>query len=132
MKLGGGDAGHNGLRSITAHLGKDCLRVRLGIGHPGHKALVQRHVLSDFAKADAEWLEPFLEAIAEHAPLVAAGEDSTFMNRVALATGASSAKEERKAKGQSHVPQARAAAKKPTPPRSGPMADILRKLFGGK
>lgn len=132
VKTGGGAGGHNGIRSIDAHCGKDYRRVRLGIGHPGHKALVQRHVLSDFAKADAEWLEPFLEAIAEHAPLLAAGEDSTFMNRVALATGATTAKEERKPKGQSHVPQARAAAKKPTPPKSGPMAEILRKLFGGK
>jgi PTH1 family peptidyl-tRNA hydrolase len=85
VKTGGSVAGHRGLRSIEAQIGKDFRRLRLGIGHPGAKELVNSHVLHDFAKADSEWLEPLLAAIAEHAPLLASGEDSTFMNRVHLA-----------------------------------------------
>ena len=85
VKTGGSTAGHRGLRSIEANIGKDFRRLRLGIGHPGAKELVNGYVLHDFAKADGEWLEPLLAAIAEHAPLLATGEDSTFMNRVHLA-----------------------------------------------
>ncbi len=89
VKQGGGVAGHNGLRSLAAHLGtQDFKRVRLGIGHPGHKDRVIGHVLSDFHKADAEWLEPLLDGLAEAAPLLAQGDDAGFMNRVALATQA--------------------------------------------
>ena len=84
VKRGGGHAGHNGLRSITAHLGSDFRRVRLGIGHPGSKDQVVGHVLKDFAKADAVWLEPLLDAIAAHFPLLAAGDDGAFMSKVAL------------------------------------------------
>jgi peptidyl-tRNA hydrolase, PTH1 family len=84
VKRGGGTAGHNGLRSIGAHIGPDFRRVRIGIGHPGAKELVLRWVLNDFAKADAEWLEPLLEAIAEAAPLLAKGDDAAFATRVAL------------------------------------------------
>ncbi len=84
VKRGGGHAGHNGLRSITAHLGPDFRRVRLGIGHPGSKDRVVGHVLKDFAKADAAWLDPLLDAIAEHFPLLAAGDDAAFMSKVAL------------------------------------------------
>jgi PTH1 family peptidyl-tRNA hydrolase len=85
LKAGGSTASHRGLRSIEAHIGKDFRRLRLGIGHPGRKDLVNRYVLHDFAKEDSAWLEPLLEAVAEHAPLLASGEDSTFMNRVHLA-----------------------------------------------
>ena len=85
VKTGGSTAGHRGLRSIEAHIGKDFRRLRLGIGHPGAKELVNSYVLHDFAKSDGEWLEPLLAAIAEHAPLLATGEDSTFMNRMHLA-----------------------------------------------
>jgi len=85
VKLGGGTAGHNGLRSLAACLGSsDFRRVRIGIGHPGDRERVVPWVLSDFAEADASWLEPLLEAIAEAAPLLAAGDDAGFMNRVAL------------------------------------------------
>jgi peptidyl-tRNA hydrolase, PTH1 family len=84
VKRGGGHAGHNGLRSITAHIGPDFRRVRLGIGHPGSKDRVVGHVLKDFAKADAAWLEPLLDAIATHFPLLAAGDDGAFMSKVAL------------------------------------------------
>jgi PTH1 family peptidyl-tRNA hydrolase len=86
VKTGGGNAGHNGLRSITAHIGNDYARVRIGIGHPGVKEAVLRHVLNDFAKADAAWLEPLLDAIAEAAPRLAAGEDARFLSDVARAT----------------------------------------------
>jgi peptidyl-tRNA hydrolase, PTH1 family len=88
MKTGGGNAGHNGLRSITNHLGNDYRRVRLGIGHPGVKELVHGHVLSDFSKADMEWVEALRVAIAENAELIARGEDATFQNKVHLAMAA--------------------------------------------
>lgn len=85
VKTGGGAAGHNGIRSITAHIGPDYRRVRIGIGHPGHKHLVQRWALSDFAKGERElWVNPLLDAIADAAPYLAAGDDAGFMNRVAL------------------------------------------------
>ncbi len=86
VKRGGGHAGHNGLRSIHTHIGPDYRRVRLGIGHPGDKARVVGHVLKDFAKADERWLGPLLDAVAEHAPLLVAGDDAGFMSKVALAT----------------------------------------------
>ena len=85
VKIGGGIAGHNGLRSISAHIGNDYRRVRLGIGHPGVKEMVHGHVLSDFAKADNDWVATLCEAVAEHAALVAKGTDATFANRVHLA-----------------------------------------------
>jgi peptidyl-tRNA hydrolase, PTH1 family len=85
VKVGGGIAGHNGLRSISAHIGNDYCRVRLGIGHPGVKELVHGHVLSDFAKSDRPWVEALCEAIADNAGLLASGRDSTFQNRVHLA-----------------------------------------------
>lgn len=85
VKVGGGIAGHNGLRSISAHVGNEYRRVRLGIGHPGVKELVHSHVLSDFAKADRPWVEAMCDAVAEHAGLIVAGKDSTFANKVHLA-----------------------------------------------
>jgi peptidyl-tRNA hydrolase, PTH1 family len=87
IKTGGGAAGHNGIRSIIAHIGPDFRRVRLGVGHPGHKDAVHRHVLSDFAKADREWLGPLLVAVADNATRLVGGDDAGFMNRVALALG---------------------------------------------
>ncbi|MCW1917579.1 aminoacyl-tRNA hydrolase [Rhodobacter sp. KR11] len=84
VKMGGGHAGHNGLRSIHAVIGEAYGRVRLGIGHPGHKDLVAGYVLHDFAKADRDWLEPLLQGIADGAPDLAAGEDARFLNAVSL------------------------------------------------
>ena len=84
VKTGGGDAGHNGLRSITATLGPDYRRVRIGVGHPGEKHRVHGHVLNNFSKADENWLVPLLSAIAESAPLLAKDDDVGFMNKVAL------------------------------------------------
>jgi peptidyl-tRNA hydrolase, PTH1 family len=85
VKVGGGDAGHNGLRSITAHVGPDYKRVRIGIGHPGDKALVQHYVLSDFAKSEAGWVEAVCQAVAEAAPLLVTGQDASFQNKTHLA-----------------------------------------------
>jgi peptidyl-tRNA hydrolase, PTH1 family len=85
VKVGGGIAGHNGLRSISAHIGNEYRRVRLGIGHPGVKELVHGHVLSDFAKADMPWVEALCEAVADNAGLLTAKRDSTFANKVHLA-----------------------------------------------
>ena len=85
VKTGGGTAGHNGIRSIVAHIGNGFHRVRLGIGHPGERGRVHGHVLSDFAKSDAQWVVPLLEAIAENAGLLASGSEANFQNRVHLA-----------------------------------------------
>jgi PTH1 family peptidyl-tRNA hydrolase len=84
VKVGGGIAGHNGLRSISSHIGNDYRRVRLGIGHPGVKELVHSYVLSDFAKDDRPWVSSLCEAIADNAGLLAANSDSTFQNKVHL------------------------------------------------
>ena len=85
VKLGGGNAGHNGLRSITAQCGNEYRRVRLGIGHPGDKALVHAYVLNDFGKAELPWVEDLCHAVADHVALLAAGEDASFQNKVHLA-----------------------------------------------
>ncbi|WP_040645167.1 aminoacyl-tRNA hydrolase [Rubellimicrobium thermophilum] len=84
LKDGGGHAGHNGLRSIHQHLGEGYRRVRLGVGHPGHKDAVAAYVLHDFAKAEQAWLEDLLRGIAEGAPLLARGDGAGFLNAVAL------------------------------------------------
>jgi PTH1 family peptidyl-tRNA hydrolase len=86
VKTGGGDAGNNGARSITATLGPAYRRVRIGIGHPGEKHRVHGHVLGNFSKADEDWLVPMLSAISEAAPLLAGDDDVAFMNKVALLT----------------------------------------------
>jgi PTH1 family peptidyl-tRNA hydrolase len=84
VKQGGGHAGHNGLRSIHAHLGEAYGRVRMGIGHPGHKDAVAGYVLNDFAKADAEWLDDLLRGISDGAAALAVGDLVKFQNAVAL------------------------------------------------
>jgi PTH1 family peptidyl-tRNA hydrolase len=83
-KTGGGHAGHNGLRSIHQHIGADYDRIRLGIGHPGDKSRVSGYVLSDFAKADQNWLDDLLRGICDAAALLADGDAGKFMNAVAL------------------------------------------------
>ena len=87
VKTGGGAAGHNGLRSIDAHCGQDYRRVRLGIGHPGHKDRVHGYVLGNYAKAEIDDLADMLGAVAAEAPLLAAGDDARFMNEIALRLG---------------------------------------------
>ncbi len=95
VKLGGGAAGHNGLRSITHHIGPEFHRVRLGIGHPGDKERVTGHVLGDFAKADRAWLDPFLDAIADEAGLLARRRFDAFQNKVHLGLNPEAAKQEK-------------------------------------
>jgi PTH1 family peptidyl-tRNA hydrolase len=85
VKVGGGIAGHNGLRSISAHIGNDYRRVRIGVGHPGIKELVHGYVLSDFAKDERPWVDALRDAVAEYAGLLVTGRDSTFQNKVHLA-----------------------------------------------
>ena len=82
VKTGGGNAGHNGLRSITDHVGNDYRRVRLGIGHPGDKALVHNYVLGDFAKADAPWVEALCKAVAANAADLVRRNDGNFQTHV--------------------------------------------------
>ena len=84
VKQGGGNAGHRGLISIDAHIGENYRRVRLGIGHPGDKNRVIRHVLGDFAKADLAWRDSLLEAVAKAAPMLATGDGAGFQNKVAM------------------------------------------------
>ena len=85
VKAGGGIAGHNGLRSISSHIGNDYRRVRIGVGHPGVKDLVHAYVLNDFAKAERPWVETLCDVMADNAALLAKGTDSTFQNKVHLA-----------------------------------------------
>ncbi|TCT40191.1 aminoacyl-tRNA hydrolase [Martelella mediterranea] len=140
IKTGGGSGGHNGIKSIDAHCGKDYRRLRLGIGHPGMKEKVHGHVLGDFAKADADWLEPLLEALGRNADLLAKGDDSQLMNKLALATGGKSpappenaqrSASPKKPKAQSHIHKARQNGHSKMP-ETGPMADMLKKMFGQK
>jgi PTH1 family peptidyl-tRNA hydrolase len=85
VKVGGGIAGHNGLRSISAHIGNEYKRVRIGVGHPGDRDLVHSHVLSDFAKSEKDWVTALCDIIADNAELLAKGEDSSFQNKIHLA-----------------------------------------------
>jgi PTH1 family peptidyl-tRNA hydrolase len=82
MKAGGGAAGNNGIRSISAHVGEGVRRARIGVGHPGDKAYVQNYVLSDFHKVDQPWLEPLLAALADAAPFLAAADDERYQAEV--------------------------------------------------
>ena len=136
MKTGGGVAGHNGLKSIGSAIGGDFRRLRIGVGHPGVKERVPGYVLHDFAKADVDWLAPLLEAIADHAPLLAEGKDSTFANRLHEAV-APRASDGRKAGSASKTepkstPEAAAAPADPGERHDGPLARGLRRLFGGR
>jgi PTH1 family peptidyl-tRNA hydrolase len=141
VKTGGGAAGHNGLKSLTRHLGNDYVRVRIGIGHPGDKSRVHSHVLNDFSKPEQEWVEPLIDAIAAAAPDLATDNAANFMNKVALATGAdkpssTAASNKPGVKAPTQRDPARNSAhaanvSKSPPPKQqdGPFAR-LRKLFG--
>lgn len=83
-KAGGGHAGHNGLRSMHQHVGAEYERVRIGVGHPGHKDRVPGYVLHDFAKADEGWLDDLLRGISDGAPALAEGDTAAFSNKVAM------------------------------------------------
>lgn len=140
IKRGGGNGGHNGLRSIDPQIGADYRRVRLGIGHPGSKDRVMPWVLGDFSKADGEWLEPLLDSLADNAGLMLKGDDNGLMNKLALAVGGDAAERPQRPEtvdpsrkkappGQSHIRAARPKAPQASVPTSGPMADMLAKLF---
>jgi len=135
MKAGGGVAGHNGLRSINAAIGNEFRRLRIGVGHPGVNELVANYVLHDFAKADLAWLSPLLDAVAENAPLLAAGKDSTFANRLHAATGETIAKKEPK-RGKAVGETTKSKPEEAKPPSGknetgeGALARGLKKLFG--
>jgi peptidyl-tRNA hydrolase, PTH1 family len=137
IKTGGGSGGHNGIKSLDAHCGKDYRRLRLGIGHPGDKARVHGYVLGDFAKADREWLDPLMDALADNAEMLVKAEDSQLMNKLALAVGGGSdtpaakpPKAPAKPTGKSHIHQARTTQQKT--PEKGPMAEMLKRMFGKK
>lgn len=130
VKSGGGIAGHNGLRSISAHLDNDYVRVRIGVGHPGSKDSVAPYVLHDFHKSEYRWLDPMLDGIAKSAPLLLKGQADRFMNEVARLSlpDAESAKK--------LPPASKAVARHPSgesvSKRAGAMADSLKKWLAGR
>ena len=142
VKVGGGTGGHNGIRSIDPQIGNSYRRVRLGVGHPGHKDLVMPHVLGDFSKAEQQaWLTPLLESLADNAGMLVKGDDNGLMNKLAIAVQGDGAERTQRPPtadptrkkvpgGQSHIH----AARRPEPPaklpETGPMAGMLKKLFG--
>ena len=134
VKTGGGSGGHNGIRSIDQHCGPDYRRVRLGIGHPGSKDQVHNWVLGDFAKSDKVWLEEFLDAIADATPLLASKDEGAFATKVALLLSnddlKTPAKSAAKTAEQSHIRQARPHKPDIKIPETGPMAAMLKRLFG--
>ena len=114
VKVGGGSAGHNGLRSITAHIGNDYKRVRIGIGHPGDKDLVYPYVLGNFVKSEVAWVEAVCDAVARSAALLAQGQDASFQNKVHLALEAAGfAGKEAKEEAQGRAPLLRRLAQAP-------------------
>ena len=148
VKTGGGNAGHNGLRSMSAHLGNEYVRVRIGVGHPGVKELVARWVLSDFAKADAAWLDPLLDAMAAFASRLAKGDQARFMTDVAKLVGPADeppVKAEAK-KSEAAPRETRPAERRPREPasraphpsgeraskRQSALADNLKKWLAGR
>jgi PTH1 family peptidyl-tRNA hydrolase len=128
VKTGGGVSGHNGLRSLSAHIGNDYVRVRIGVGHPGQRDLVVGHVLHDFAKSDYTWLEPVLGAIAAEAPYLAEGDTERFQSRVAHAVQAESPAKP--------APRTKPGPRGKEPPvekktePQGSLAEKLRRWFG--
>ncbi|GGE86874.1 aminoacyl-tRNA hydrolase [Stappia taiwanensis] len=142
LKTGGGSGGHNGIRSLDAHIGKDYLRVRLGIGHPGHKDRVTAHVLGDFAKADQPWLEPLLDALAGEADLLLSDKPAEFCNRLHLALAPAGGKGQAPKRPSAGAPAASSSprtqkaaasgANAQAPRPAGPLAEGLARLLGKK
>lgn len=124
MKTGGGTGGHNGLKSISAHLGDGYRRLRIGVGHPGRKELVPGYVLRDFAKADGDWLEPLLDAFATEAPALVEGKDAAFASRVHERLGGAGVK-----RAQPRAAPGRPASAAPAT-EHGPAADVPASLRG--
>lgn len=111
VKQGGGHAGHNGLRSIHGHVGEAYGRVRLGIGHPGHKDRVAGYVLHDFAREDEKWLAPLLDGLSNGAPDLASGDSGKFLNAIALKVAPPRSSTTR----QASTPKPLTSEPKPTP-----------------
>jgi PTH1 family peptidyl-tRNA hydrolase len=138
VKTGGGNAGHNGLRSITQHVGNDFVRVRIGIGHPGAKELVHGYVLHDFAKADEVWLGPLLDAIADCAPRLAAGDQARFLTDMARAIGVEASTTERPIKQARDLPAPQTPSTGRHPggermsKRQSALAENLKKWMAGR
>ena len=122
VKRGGGHAGHNGLRSIHAHLSPDYRRVRMGVGHPGHKDAVPGYVLRDFPKADAEWLDDMLRGCEDGAAALAAGDDGRFLNAVSLRTAPP------RSGGGARAYKADPAPEPEAPPPASPLARLAAKF----
>lgn len=131
VKTGGGVAGHNGLKSLSAHIGNDYVRVRIGIGHPGHRERVVGYVMQDFAKSDYDWLEPLLGAMADAASHLAAGANDKFQTQVAYLTKGEETESKKKATpsapNKKHDAPASGPAKDEKPVREGALAAKLRR-----
>lgn len=140
IKRGGGNGGHNGLRSIDPRIGTGYRRVRIGVGHPGHKDAVMPWVLGNFSKEERTWMDPLLETLADNLGQLLKGDDNGVMNKLAIVIAGDGADRpqrpdtadpsRKKAPGKSHI----RAARRPEPaakvPETGPMAAILKRLFG--
>ncbi len=135
VKAAGGNAGHNGLRSITAHIGNDYNRVRIGVGHPGVKEVVPHYVLHDFAKAEYEWLEPLLDAMVESARYLAHGDTARFLSHVARAEREDEEKPQKASaaplKKESAAPKSHPAGERAAK-RAGALAENLKKWLSGR
>ena len=118
IKTGGGAAGHNGIRSIDAHLGNNFRRVRIGIGHPGAKSRVTGHVLGNFSKSDQDWLTPLLVAIAKSAPVLIE-DDKRFVSDIALAINGGGAARAPKSKSPDQATSTSLTKSKLTKSKSG-------------
>ena len=139
IKRGGGNGGHNGLRSVDPQIGTNYRRVRIGVGHPGHKDAVMPWVLGNFSREERTWMDPLLDTLADNAGLLLKGDDSALMNKLAIAVGGDGAERpqrpetadptRKKATGQSHIRAARRAEPQADVPEAGPMAAMLKKLF---
>jgi PTH1 family peptidyl-tRNA hydrolase len=123
VKRGGGAGGHNGLKSIDAHLGQNYRRVRLGIGHPGDKDRVSGYVLADFAKAET-WVTPLIDSVVEALPKLLAGDEAGFMNKVAVLTGPPKPKKDKPAV----APFAAPASIIPPPAPASPQGSLAEAL----
>jgi len=124
VKQGGGHAGHNGLRSLHGHIGETYARVRMGIGHPGHKDRVSAYVLHDFAKAEDGWLDDVLRGVSKGAPDLAAGDSGRFMNAVALQVSPPRASGRDKSKPQAPA-RAPETANEPTDEARSPLQKLV-------
>ena len=143
-KTGGGNAGHNGLRSISVHLENDYQRIRIGVGHPGSKAAVAHYVLNDFAKSEREWVTAMLDAIADAAPFLAKSDQSRFLTKVAQlldkdaendapAQPAAKAQEKSAPSAAPAKPAASTSASTPTTkPSGGALAEKLSRWLKGE